>query len=45
VLAAGALWFTRQEERRLVALLDDPAAYERYRRRVPALLPRITRGR
>src|SRR5262249_13380299 len=36
VLAGGACWFTRQEERRLVALLDDPAAYERYRARVPA---------
>lgn len=39
VLGAGALWFTRQEERRLVALLDDPTAYDRYRARVPALLP------
>jgi len=39
VLAAGAVWFTRQEERRLLELLDDPAAYERYRARVPALLP------
>lgn len=39
VLALGAIWFTRQEERRLVALLDDPREYERYRARVPALLP------
>jgi protein-S-isoprenylcysteine O-methyltransferase Ste14 len=39
VFALGALWFTRQEERRLVELLDDPAEYERYRRRVPALFP------
>jgi protein-S-isoprenylcysteine O-methyltransferase Ste14 len=35
----GAIWFTRQEERRLVALLEDPKAYDRYRARVPALLP------
>ena len=39
VLALGALWFTRQEERRLVALLDDPGDYKRYRERVPALFP------
>ncbi len=39
VFAAGAAWFTRQEERRLVELLRDPAAYDRYRARVPALLP------
>jgi protein-S-isoprenylcysteine O-methyltransferase Ste14 len=44
VLALGAQWFTRQEEARLVALLDDPTQYERYRERVPALLPRLTRG-
>ncbi|TML42599.1 MAG: isoprenylcysteine carboxylmethyltransferase family protein [Actinobacteria bacterium] len=44
VLALGAQWFTRQEEARLVALLDDPTQYERYRERVPALLPRIRRG-
>ncbi len=43
VLALGALWFTRQEERRLVALLDDPGEYERYRARVPALFPCIGR--
>ena len=45
VLALGALWFTRQEERRLVALLADPAAYERYRARVPALIPIRRRAR
>lgn len=39
VLTAGALWFTRQEERRLVELLADPTAYDRYRARVPALFP------
>lgn len=43
VFTVGALWFTRQEERRLVALLDDPGAYERYREQVPALLPRLSR--
>jgi protein-S-isoprenylcysteine O-methyltransferase Ste14 len=41
VFTVGALWFTRQEERRLVELLDDPTAYARYRERVPALLPRL----
>jgi len=35
----GAWWFTRQEERRLIAVLADPAAYDRYRARVPALVP------
>lgn len=35
----GAIWFTRQEERRLIQLLDNPAEYARYRRRVPALFP------
>jgi protein-S-isoprenylcysteine O-methyltransferase Ste14 len=44
VFGLGAAWFTRQEERRLVTLLDDPSAYERYRARVPALLPRIRRA-
>jgi protein-S-isoprenylcysteine O-methyltransferase Ste14 len=39
VFTLGAVWFTRQEERRLVTLLDDPTAYDRYRARVPALLP------
>jgi protein-S-isoprenylcysteine O-methyltransferase Ste14 len=39
VFAAGATWFTRQEERRLIELLDDPATYDRYRARVPALWP------
>ena len=45
VLALGALWFTRQEERRLASLLADPADYDRYRARVPALLPRFLRRR
>ncbi len=45
VLGLGAMWFTRQEERRLIALLDDPGAYARYRARVPALVPRFGRGR
>jgi protein-S-isoprenylcysteine O-methyltransferase Ste14 len=39
VLAIGAAWFTREEERHLVELLADPAAYETYRKRVPRLLP------
>jgi protein-S-isoprenylcysteine O-methyltransferase Ste14 len=39
VFGLGAVWFTRQEERRLIAALEDPAAYDRYRARVPALLP------
>ena len=39
VFVLGALWFTRQEEQRLVALLEDPGEYERYRARVPALFP------
>lgn len=43
VFLLGATWFTRQEEQRLVALLDDPAAYERYRAGVPALFPRLWR--
>jgi protein-S-isoprenylcysteine O-methyltransferase Ste14 len=45
VFVLGALWFTRQEEKRLLALLDDPVEYEHYRRRVPALLPRPWRAR
>jgi protein-S-isoprenylcysteine O-methyltransferase Ste14 len=45
VFTLGALWFTRQEERRLVGLLDDPSEYDRYRQRVPALFPRIGRLR
>lgn len=44
IFTLGALWFTRQEEMRLVQLLDDPGAYERYRARVPALFPRFSRG-
>jgi protein-S-isoprenylcysteine O-methyltransferase Ste14 len=43
VLTLGALWFTRQEEQRLVSLLEDPAEYDRYRARVGALLPRLRR--
>jgi protein-S-isoprenylcysteine O-methyltransferase Ste14 len=43
VFTLGALWFTGQEERRLVALLDNPAEYDRYRARVPALFPRLPR--
>jgi protein-S-isoprenylcysteine O-methyltransferase Ste14 len=39
ILLLGALWFTRQEERRLVERLRDPAAYDRYRERVSALFP------
>jgi protein-S-isoprenylcysteine O-methyltransferase Ste14 len=39
VLTLGALWFTRQEERRLIPLLTDPEAYAAYRARVPALFP------
>jgi protein-S-isoprenylcysteine O-methyltransferase Ste14 len=39
----GALYFTRQEERRLMELLEDPSEYERYRSRVPALFPRLRR--
>jgi protein-S-isoprenylcysteine O-methyltransferase Ste14 len=45
VFAGGAAWFTRQEERRLVALLADPTEYDRYRARVPALVPWPTRSR
>jgi protein-S-isoprenylcysteine O-methyltransferase Ste14 len=39
VYAAGAAWFTRQEERRLVEIIADRAEYDRYRARVPALIP------
>jgi len=42
-LTLGALWFTRQEERRLIAVLEDPAEYDRYRARVGALVPRLRR--
>jgi protein-S-isoprenylcysteine O-methyltransferase Ste14 len=45
VFTLGAMWFTRHEEKRLAALLDDPAEYERYRERVPALFPWIGRRR
>jgi protein-S-isoprenylcysteine O-methyltransferase Ste14 len=41
VFTLGALWFTRQEERRLRELLADASEYDRYRARVGALLPRI----
>ena len=43
VFAVAARWFSAQEEAHLVGLLDDPAIYERYRRRVPALIPRLRR--
>ena len=39
----GAFWFTRQEERWLKGLLEDPDEYERYKARVPALFPRLLR--
>jgi len=42
-LTLGALWFTKQEERRLVSLLEDPTEYDRYRARVGALLPKLRR--
>lgn len=45
VWTLAALWFTRQEEERLKALLDDPEDYDRYRERVPALFPRMSRRR
>jgi len=37
IFTLGALWFTAQEERRLVDLLADPRQYEAYRARVPRL--------
>jgi|GEM_PF-2161032 len=43
VLTLGALWFTRQEERRIAPLLHDASEYEDYRARVGALLPRLRR--
>ncbi|MBV8763033.1 MAG: hypothetical protein JO257_37450 [Deltaproteobacteria bacterium] len=43
VMTVGALWFTRQEERRLAAAVDDAAAYAAYRSRVGRLVPRVTR--
>jgi protein-S-isoprenylcysteine O-methyltransferase Ste14 len=39
IFALGALWFTRQEEHRMIPLLDDPDAYARYREKVPSLFP------
>lgn len=39
IFTFGAMWFTSKEEERLVALLADPTEYDRYRERVPALLP------
>lgn len=39
VYTTSALWLTRQEEEHLMALLDDPSDYERYRQRVPRMLP------
>jgi protein-S-isoprenylcysteine O-methyltransferase Ste14 len=44
IFGFGAIWFTRQEERRLIALLDDPNEYERYRERVPALFPLLRKS-
>lgn len=41
VFGLGSIWFSRQEEKRLIELLDDPHEYERYRERVPALFPRL----
>jgi protein-S-isoprenylcysteine O-methyltransferase Ste14 len=43
VWGLGSIWFSRQEERRLMTLLDDPLEYERYRRRVPGLFPSVRR--
>ena len=43
VFTLGALWFTRREEERTMALLDDPGEYQRYRERVPALFPLLGR--
>jgi protein-S-isoprenylcysteine O-methyltransferase Ste14 len=43
VFTLSALWFTRQEERRLTALLEDPTEYDRYRARVGALFPKLAR--
>jgi protein-S-isoprenylcysteine O-methyltransferase Ste14 len=37
----GALWFTRQEEKRLIERLADPAEYERYRKRVGRLFLKL----
>lgn len=45
VLLVGALWFTKQEEKRLVSLLEDPSEYDRYRARVGALFPMIRKPR
>jgi protein-S-isoprenylcysteine O-methyltransferase Ste14 len=39
VFGLGAAWFTGQEEVRLRSLLKDPSDYDRYRARVPGLLP------
>lgn len=44
VWGLGSIWFGRQEERRLMALLDDPLEYERYRQRVPGLSPFLRRS-
>ncbi len=44
VWGLGSVWFSRQEERRLMELLDDPTEYERYRQRVPALFPVFRRS-
>jgi protein-S-isoprenylcysteine O-methyltransferase Ste14 len=44
IFGLGARWFSRQEEMRLMSLLDDPEEYVRYRQRVPALFPRLRRS-
>ena len=44
IWAVGSVWFSRQEERRLMEILDDPGEYERYRERVPALFPMFRRS-
>jgi protein-S-isoprenylcysteine O-methyltransferase Ste14 len=43
IFTPSAFWFSRQEEDRLKTLLEDPSEYDRYRERVPALFPRVTR--
>ncbi len=44
IFGLTSIWFTRQEEIRLMALLDDPSEYKRYRKRVPALFPFLRRS-
>ena len=43
VITLGAFRFTKHEEERTKALLADPSEYDRYRERVPALLPSFRR--